>query len=232
VPPLTGSTIVWVVTGNLSIINGQGTTTATINATSAGTGSVFVTRFKAGHSACADFRMYNIAGAPPAPTNLDIIIEPCETVLVRVNPLVPGATGFNFFVDGVLKQSGTFNDYYISLIVPDIQPGVHTACVSAFNSSGTSSQYCETFQVTCVGGAGNQSIVPEQEYYPIPANNYLTVSETTKVVEFIRTDTGQSISLTPLNGEIDLSMLKNGDYRVIFKDVNGATKIGRVIIIK
>lgn len=230
VPHLSGATIVWVVTGNLSIVAGQGTSTVTIQATAAGRGSLFVTRFLQGHSACADFITINInSRTPPRPTNLDIIIEPCETVLIRVNPLVSNATGYNFYLNGVLKYSGPLSDYYISLVIPEIQPGVHNVCVSAFNSFGTSSLYCETFEVTCVGGAG-RSHGNHPDVYPIPAINFLTVEKLTKEVEFVSIDGTNRTTLSPINGLVDVSVLKPGVYITILKNEDGSTRTLRTIV--
>ncbi len=231
VPTLTDATYVWVVTGNLSIVSGQGTPTVSIKAGSVGSGSVFVTRFKHGHSACADFIHLNITGAPPSsPSNLDFIIEPCETVLIRVNPIVEGATGYNFYINGVLKQSSASTDYYISLVNPDIQPGIHTACVSAYNSFGTSSLYCETFEVTCVGGAGGSySNDRDSEVYPNPVISFLKVADTVEEVELTNTMDGNTVRLVPENNFIDVSSLRPGIYMGRFISKNGIVK-QRIVI--
>jgi|GEM_PF-5345858 len=63
VPVLSGATYHWVVSGaSLQIVSGQGTPTATIRGVQCGAGTVYVTRYKDGASACADKLDVNVHG--------------------------------------------------------------------------------------------------------------------------------------------------------------------------
>jgi hypothetical protein len=235
VPALTGATYVWIVTGGLQIISGQGTNTVTVKGNTAGSGSLYVTRYKAGVSACANYISISIptAATPPAmPSGISIIIEPCETVGIYANQ-VANATGYKFYIDGVLFDSGPFSSIFVGLTnPPQLSIGTHTVCISAYNAYGTSGQTCKSFTVDCTGGAGGGvgDPVPAVIAVPNPADDALTLSTLSDEIKIYDSQGFEVKKIKSLNSKtIDISDLKPGAY-ILKSSKNGVVKSQRIIV--
>ncbi len=106
VPSLSGATYRWVVSNSkLQIMSGQGTPTVTIRGNSCGTGTLYVTRYKDGVSACADKKTINVTGCiigDPDPVRCSAFVT--YTMCSQYNQL-----GHNSLIDVEVSVTNPWN---------------------------------------------------------------------------------------------------------------------------
>ncbi len=210
VPSLSGATYVWVVTGGLTIVSGQGTRTVTVRANNNGT--LYVTRYKNGHSACANRANITIEAA----CEITFLHEPCYTSHITGCP-VPNATSYKWYVNGSFHAYGVINSngtHWIELgFLNSGNPNYYhlrntniTVCAKAYSSSGAYlGQDCDSYYAYCFGGGGwefngetnEPSFGGALEIYPNPVSQNSLIQFSNLAVEEI-----ESIRLIGLDGKI------------------------------
>ena len=156
IPSLSGATYVWVVTGGLVIENGQGTATVTVRVN--GQGTLYVTRYKISHNACANKATIT---AESGSCSILVNYEPCETAHITGCP-VSGAAYYEWYVNGVYHGLGNINSngtHWMEMgFYPSGNPNYYhlrntniTVCAKAYTAGGSFiSQECKTWFAHCL----------------------------------------------------------------------------------
>lgn len=209
----TGWTYVWVVTPSLNIVTGQGTTTAVIRGyNNFSSGTVYVTRYKNGVSACADMKTVNIIN-PTCNYNFDVAdvyIDQNQTGAITVGLNV---TSGNTFPSGttyawtITRQDGTTQYYppttaqtrfvatsYDNRVIAATVVATYLNCTKTVIKNfrcgiPEADQYGVCFTdcgPTCQGG--NQRIMRFKKDIPIKSGNnkeiLVTPNPTTSIIKF------------------------------------------------
>jgi hypothetical protein len=139
VPPLTGCTFNWVVSGNLTIASGQNTRTLTVNvpnATTPATGFVRITiNDNKGNIRTLTSTLNVSIGPPPVPTIQILGIAPLPNTQMDVSVTTSAPPPYKWFVDNVLVRTASTTQTTIN----GGGCGQHTLRVEVANSCGTNS---------------------------------------------------------------------------------------------
>ncbi len=145
VSSISGSNYVWIVTGGLEVVSGQGTSSVSVLPNTSG--QLCVTRYKNGSGSCTDCAQINVIPPPAIPSTLSISVNTCIAITGSVN-VVPGATSYKWYADNVLLSTSTGTSYTIQFSsYPALKNGSHDLCVEAFNQFGVPSvsKLCKAF---------------------------------------------------------------------------------------
>ena len=246
VPSLSGATVRWVVTGNLQIVSGQGANTVTIKGTSSGSGTVYVTRWKDGVSACADKRSVSITtGTPcPSPTSSCIYIntEACETAYANLS------VGCQTNVSSVqwYYSLGGINDQYLGtttggnhFIYTGFPPGnwdnyyIVFKAVINYNNGCASKTISNSFLLDCPSSPTPiKNRAEEGQIFPNPISNGgdLTLEVDAESVEVVDAQGNVVEGVTMIGNKVSINGARPGLHLVRIRQKNGVIITRQLII--
>jgi hypothetical protein len=184
--PPAGLTINWSITpsANFNPSSGTGTSFST-NSVGGFSGAATVTASVAG--TCPNSGHLSFWAGTRAPTALIIVIvDPWMRRILAQVQNVPGATGYEWYINGVLYTGPGMNNDYVAMPISGSCsiPG-YTVGVKAINTCGTSTMYSEYHANPCYEGGFLYS------YYPNPASETLILESNSPYLT-------ESTEVTPL----------------------------------
>lgn len=207
VPSLSGATYVWVVTGGLQILSGGNSSTVNIRVN--GTGTLYVTRYKTGNSACANKATIT---AETGGCEMFVNHEPCYTTNVVSCP-VPGAASNDWYVNGNLHIGGQNSSWIhlefhnpLSSAYYHLRNTFIEVCARFYSSSGVLiEEQCVTYYAFCFStnyapsGTGEKASMlgEDLKIHPNPVSASDEIFFNNLPLEQIK-----SIRLLNLNGQI------------------------------
>lgn len=254
----TGWTYVWVVSpsSNLTILSGQGTTTAIIKGISGLSGTVYVTRYKNGVSACTDMKPVSIgSGGDLCNYTLSILDEyvdgtqsGSDTVHLSVGGNYPTGTAYAWTIT---RQDGSVQYYppqatRVRIVAASINNRITDASVVAsFNNC--SSIVTKKFRCAIPNSDIYGNLFPECEGMPIAklakqkVEIKVSPNPTSSSIKFDGENlSNYKVSIFNINGNeiitnsridqnINFEKQEKGIYIYIITDENGFKQEGKII---
>jgi hypothetical protein len=250
----TGWTYVWVVTPGLQIVTGQGTTTTVIQGNIGfSSGSVYITRYKNGVSACADVKTITIGNAVLCNYTLSILDEyvdgtqsGSDIVHLSVGGNYPTGTTYAWTIT---RQDGSVQYYppqatRVRIVAASINNRITDASVVA-NFNTCSSVVTKKFTCSIPHSDFYGNLFPECGGSPSLSNTTVTIkvspNPTSSLIKFDGENLSNYIvSIFNINGteiirnskidqNISLEKQEKGIYIYIITDENGFKQEGKIV---